>query len=565
MFVHVLALVAWFQAAPAQAGADSIVTSKKGMVVSASDLASDVGASVLRRGGNAVDAAVATAFALAVTYPGAGNIGGGGFMIIAPRTGEPVAIDYRERAPLASSPTMYLKPDGTTNYALTESGWLAPGVPGTVRGLAMAHRRFGRLAWRDLVEPAVGLAQGFRVSAALARDLNGVVAGPMAKFPASVAAYGKPGGGRWAEGDTIHLPDLARSLSAIAKDGPDAFYRGWIADSIADAMRANGGIISAKDLDEYRAKARTPVRGLYRGHEIIAMPPPSSGGVALVEMLNILEAFDLRSRGRYGVTSNHLIIEAMRRAFLDRARFGADPDFVDVPVKHLTSSDYAHDLLAGIDTLHATSSLLLGRDIITDTAAAESNETTHFSVVDGDGMAVSNTYTLEGWYGSFVVVPGTGVILNNEMGDFNKRPGYTSRQGDIGTTPNLIEPGKRMLSSMTPAIVRRNGQVVLVTGSPGGRTIPNTVLNIVLNVLEFQMPVAQAVATERWHHQWMPDEVLTERKPTDPEIAGLRALGHTIHTGIRLGDGHSIAIDPATGLITGARDMRSKDSKASAP
>ena len=502
---------------------------------------------------------------MAVTYPGAGNIGGGGFMIIAPRTGSPIAIDYRERAPLASTPGMYLKPDGTTDYSLTASGWLAPGVPGTLRGLELAHRRFGRLKWSALVEPAIGLARGFPVSANFARDLNGMLAGPLAKFPSTVAAYGKPGGGKWAEGDTIRLTDLARSLEAIAKDGPDAFYKGWIADSIAGAMKANGGIITKQDLAEYQAKVRTPIRGRFRGAEIISMPPPSSGGIVIVEALNFLEPFDLRSRGRYNTTTTHLIIEAMRRAFLDRARYGADPDFVDVPVKRLTSNAYADELRIGLDTLHASSSVALGRDIVTDTATTESNETTHFSVVDDEGMAVSNTYTLEQWYGSSVVVPGTGILLNNEMGDFNKRPGFTSVNGDIGTKPNLIEPGKRMLSSMTPTIVRRDGKVVLVTGSPGGRTIPNTVLNIVLNVVEFGMPVREAVSAARLHMQWLPDEVYTERTETDPEIAALRAMGHKIRTNSHLGDGHSIGIDPATGVITGARDMRSKDSKASAP
>jgi gamma-glutamyltranspeptidase/glutathione hydrolase len=535
------------------------------MVVSASDLASDAGASILRKGGNAVDAAIATAFAMAVTYPGAGNVGGGGFMVVAPKSGSPVAIDYRERAPLASTPGMYLKPDGTTDYTLTASGWLAPGVPGTVRGLELAHKKFGKLKWSELVEPAVRLARGFRVSANFARDLNAMLAGPLSKFPSSVAAYGKPGGGKWAEGDTIQLTDLARTLEAIAKDGPDAFYKGWIADSIAVAMRANGGIISKQDLAEYQARARTPVRGKYRGHEIISMAPPSSGGIVIVEALNILEPFDLRSRGRYNPTTTHLIIEAMRRAFLDRARFSADPDFVDVPVKRLTSAAYAGELRVGIDTLRASSSVALGRDIVTDTVTTESRETTHFSVVDGDGMAVSNTYTLEQWYGSSVVVPGTGVLLNNEMGDFNKRPGFTSVKGDIGTRPNLIEPGKRMLSSMTPTIVRKDGKVVLVTGSPGGRTIPNTVLNIVLNFVEFGMPVREAVSAARLHMQWLPDEVLTERKATDPEIETLRAMGHKVRTNIGLGDGHSISIDPATGVITGARDMRSRDSKASAP
>lgn len=564
MITHFLALLATLQAAPVQ-GADSIVTSKHGMVVSASDLASDVGASILRKGGNAVDAAVATALAMAVTYPGAGNIGGGGFMVIVPRTGEPVAIDYRERAPLASTPGMYLKPDGSTDYDLTNFGWLAPGVPGTLRGLELAHRRFGKLKWAALIEPAIDLARGFRVSANFARDLNGMLAGPLAKFPSTVAAYGKPGGGEWAEGDTIHLTDLARTLDAIASGGPDAFYKGWIADSIAVAMKANGGIITKQDLAEYQARARTPVRGRYRGHEIISMPPPSSGGMVIVEALNILEPFDLKSRGRYSPTTTHLIIEAMRRAFLDRARYTADPDFVDVPVKRLTSTAYADELRTGIDTLHASSSVALGRDIVTDTVSTESPETTHFSVVDGDGLAVSNTYTLEQWYGSSVVVPGTGVLLNNEMGDFNKRPGYTSVKGDIGTKPNLIEPGKRMLSSMTPTIVRKDGKVVLVTGSPGGRTIPNTVLNVVINFVEFGMPVREAVSSPRIHMQWLPDEVLTERKATDPEIEALRAMGHKIRTNIGLGDGHSISIDPATGTITGARDMRSRDSKASAP
>ena len=561
--IHLL-LVATLQAAPVQ-GADTIVTSKTGMVVSASDLASDVGAAILRKGGNAVDAAVATALAMAVTYPGAGNIGGGGFMVVVPRTGSPVAIDYRERAPLGSTPGMYLKPDGTTDYSLTESGWLSPGVPGTLRGLEMAHRKFGRLKWSALVEPAIELARGFRVSANFARDLNSMLAGPLSKYPSSVAAYGKPGGGKWAEGDTIRLSDLARTLEAVAKDGPDAFYKGWIADSIAVAMKANGGIITKLDLAEYQAKARNPVRGRYKDHEIISMAPPSSGGIVIVEALNILEPFDLRSRGRYHPTTTHLIIEAMRRAFLDRARYSADPDFEDVPVKRLTSSAYADELRSGIDTLRASSSVALGRDIVTDTVTTESKETTHFSVVDGDGMAVSNTYTLEQWYGSSVVVPGTGVLLNNEMGDFNKRPGYTSVKGDIGTRPNLIEPGKRMLSSMTPTIVRRDGKVVLVTGSPGGRTIPNTVLNIVLNVVEFGMPAREAVSSPRLHMQWLPDEVYTERKETDPEIAVLRAMGHKVRTSVGLGDGHSITIDPATGIITGARDVRSRDSKASAP
>ena len=289
-------------------------------------------------------------------------------------------------------------------------------------------------------------------------------------------------------------------------------------------MKANGGIISKQDLAEYQAKVRTPVRGRYRGHDIISMPPPSSGGIVIVEALNILEPFDLRSRGRYNATTTHLIIEAMRRAFLDRARYTADPDFVDVPVKRLTSTAYADELRTGLDTLRASSSVALGRDIVTDTVTTESNETTHFSVVDGEGMAVSNTYTLEQWYGSSVVVPGTGILLNNEMGDFNKRPGFTSVKGDIGTKPNLIEPGKRMLSSMTPTIVRRDGKVLLVTGSPGGRTIPNTVLNIVLNVVEFGMG-ARGGGAPRLHMQWLPDTVTLEDGAMPELVAKLKGPG----------------------------------------
>jgi len=458
------------------------VASTRGMVVSASAPASEAGAAILARGGNAVDAAVATAFALAVTYPSAGNIGGGGFMIVQPASGEPVAIDYREKAPLRSTPTMYLGPDGKIVEELTDAGWLAPGVPGTVRGLEEAHRRFGRLPWREVVLPAVALAEGgFPIDSGLARSLNRVVAGSMAPFPSSVAAYGKPGGGPWQAGDLLRLPDLGRSLRAIADGGADAFYTGWIADRIAESMAANGGIISREDLAAYRPRVRTPVRGSYKGYEIVSMPPPSSGGVVILQVLNMLEGFDLKARGRYAASTIHLEIEAMRRAYLDRARFLGDPDFVDVPVVRLVSKAYGQELARQIDTTRATSSVELGRDIVTTATAGESDETTHFSVVDAEGMAVSNTYTLEGSYGSFVVVPGAGFLLNNEMGDFNKKPGETNLRGDIGTPANLIVPGKRMLSSMTPTIVRRDGRTVLVTGSPGGRTIPNTTLAVLLN------------------------------------------------------------------------------------
>jgi gamma-glutamyltranspeptidase/glutathione hydrolase len=550
-----------------QADTTSLVVSREGAVVSTSSFASDVGASILKRGGNAVDAAVATAFALAVTHPSAGNIGGGGFMVIRPATGPAVTIDYRERAPLKSTPTMYLDSMGKINRQLTATGYLAPGVPGTVRGLALAHRRYGRLKWADVVMPAVALAEkGFPLPDGLARSLNREVAGQMAKYPASVAAYGKPGGGEWQKGDTIVLKDLGRTLRAIATGGPNVFYTGWIADSIAAAMAANGGLISKADLAAYQAKARTPVRGTFRGFELISMPPPSSGGVAMIEMLNILENFDLKSLGPRSPQTLHLVIESMRRAYLDRARHLGDPDFVKVPVDKLTSKTYAKTLAASIDKGHASSSVELGKDIVTQVASTESDETTHFSVVDKAGNAVANTYTLEGGFGSHVVVSGAGFILNNEMGDFNKKPGETNVTGDIGTPANQIAPGKRMLSSMTPTIVAKNGKLFMVTGSPGGRTIINTVMEMVLNATEFGMNAREAVDAPRFHHQWLPDRVDFERAGMDSAtVKALEAMGHTVRLAGTQGDGHTIMYDAKTKTVTAANDRRSSDSKASVP
>ena len=545
------------------------MASLQGLVVSANTIASDIGAWVLARGGNAVDAAVATAFALAVTYPWAGNIGGGGFMIIQPAVGEATTIDYRERAPGQSTPTMYLGADGKIDRSLTASGYLAPGVPGTVRGLALAHRKYGKLPWKDLVMPSVSLAErGFEMPESMASSLSRAVAGRMSRFPASIAAYGKPGGGSWAGGDTLRLPDLARTLRAIAEQGPDAFYTGWIADRIADDMARHGGLITREDLAGYQPVERAPVRGDYRGYDIISMPPPSSGGVALIEMLNILEHFNLDQRQRYDATTVHLIIEAMRRAYLDRARWLGDPDFVEVPVARLTDKRYAAALATEIDTTRATVSTELGADIVAGATAPEPEETTHFSIVDADGMAVANTYTLEGGYGSYLVVEGAGFLLNNEMGDFNKKPGVTTTGGDIGTPANLIAPGKRMLSSMTPTIVRKNGRTVLVTGSPGGRAIINIALAVVLGVTAFDLDARHAVDAQRIDHQWLPDQTSIEGGALTPEVlAALRAMGHDIRevTRFGVGDAHSITIDPTTGTAYGAADSRSSDSKAAAP
>jgi len=547
-----------------QASPDLGVASTTGLVVSASDLAADVGAGTLAAGGNAVDAAVATAFAMAVTHPTAGNLGGGGFMIVRTPDGRATTFDYREQAPGRSTPTMYLGPDGNIDRSLTAAGYLAPGVPGTVRGMALAHGRFGRLPWRDVVMPAAELARnGFRMSASLARSLNGELR-RMQPFPASVAAYGKPGGGEWAAGDTIVLGDLARSLTAIATDGPDVFYTGWIADRIAADMAEHGGLITKADLAAYEARERAPVTGTFLGYEIVSMPPPSSGGTALIEMLNMLEALGIEETTRGTAIAQHLVTEAMRRAYLDRARFLGDPDFVDVPVARLTSKPHARDLVTSISRDQASSSVELGRDIVT-AGPPEPDETTHFSVLDRDGMAVSNTYTLEGGYGSHVVVAGTGFLLNNEMGDFNKKPGTTNLTGDIGTPANLIAPGKRMLSSMTPTMVARDGRLVLVTGSPGGRTIINTVLNVVLNVTAWNMTGREAVDAARSHHQWLPDRLsIEEGGIADDELAALVAKGHDVRVQGRQGSAQSIWIHPTTGQAYGVADRRDATAKASA-
>jgi gamma-glutamyltranspeptidase / glutathione hydrolase len=545
-----------------RADADEAVPSRDGMVVCTSAPACDAGAGVLAKGGNAVDAAVATAFALAVTHPSAGNIGGGGFMVVRSPNGAVTTFDYREKAPLKSTRAMYMR-DGKVDGSLTSQGYLAPGVPGTVRGLALAHKRFGRLPWKDVVMPAVLLAdEGFVVSAALARGLNTQLAGAMAKFPASVEAYGKPGGGTWTEGDRIILTSLGKTLRAIATKGPDVFYKGWIADRIADDLAANGGLITKADLAAYEAKERAPVKGTFRGYDIASMPPPSSGGVALIEMLNMLEAFDLKAKGFGTAEAKHFEIEVMRRAYLDRARYLGDPDFVQIPLPKLLSKEYARTLALTIDPAKATSSLELGKDIVT-TVPEEPDETTHFSVIDRGGMAVSNTFTLEGGYGSRVVVKGAGFLLNNEMGDFNRNPGVTLPDGTIGTPPNLIDPGKRMLSSMTPTIVSRDGKVVLITGSPGGRTIINTVFTVVLAATEFGMNVRAAVDAPRMHQQWLPDTVSLERAgATDELLQKLRAMGHTVNPGGGQGDANSIGVDPG-GTAWGASDRRSADGKAS--
>jgi gamma-glutamyltranspeptidase/glutathione hydrolase len=526
---------------------DNAIEAEHGMVVSVSPPGTDVGVEILRKGGNAVDAAVATAFALAVTYPAAGNIGGGGFMLICPGgKAEPVVIDYRETAPAAASKTMFSKNDSYYGYKVI-------GVPGTVRGLGLAHRRFGKLPWKEVVSPAVRLArEGFVIDVSLASSLNSIVSSA-SDFRELCRVLGKKNGKEtWKAGDRLIQPDLAETLRQIAENGPDAFYTGAIAEKIVAEMKAGGGPMTATDLSGYQAQARAPIHGTYRGFDVYAPPPPSSGGICLVEMLNILENYDLRAQGRWSPETLHVMIEAMRRAFCDRALFLGDPDFVSTPAR-LTTKEYARELAQHIDLHKATPSESLAQDI---QLACEGDSTTHFSIIDQDGMAVSNTYTLERSYGSRVMVRGAGFLLNDEMMDFNWQPGVTDRKGGIGTLANQIAPGKRMLSSQTPTIVAKNGKVVLVTGSPGSRTIINTVLCVLVNVIDFNMDIRSAVDAPRLHHSWFPDEVRFEATAQYASVMErLRTMGHTV-IGTRQGDAHSIRVDSATGRYHGAADYR---------
>jgi gamma-glutamyltranspeptidase/glutathione hydrolase len=531
----------------AQPPAAERVESKGGMVVCVSPPATDVGAAILKTGGNAVDAAVAVAFAQAVTWPEAGNIGGGGFMMVAAPGKDVTCFEYRETAPAAAKVDLFA--DGTVTWLNHK----AAGVPGTVRGLALAHKKFGKLEWKDVVLPATKLAEdGFDINAVLANGLNRVLADSKTTNAEFKRVFGKPDGTRWKSGDRLVLPDLGRTLRMVAEKGADAFYTGEPAELLAKEMKAGGGLITKDDLAAYKAHERTPIVTTYRGYEVYGPPPPSSGGVTIALMLNVLENFDLKKHDRWSIETNHLMIESMRRAFADRARFLGDPDFTKIPDR-LTTKEYAKKLAKGILLKKATPSAEVAPEIALDT---ESESTTHFSVVDKDGMAVSNTYTLENSYGNRVVVRGAGYILNNQMTDFNPKPGVTTTKGQIGTKPNLIEPGKRMLSSMTPVIVLKDGKPILVTGSPGGRTIINTVLCVVVNVIDFDMPASDAVSAPRLHHQWFPDAAKFEGVKQYPElVAKLKALGHDV-SAARQGDAHTIWIDPKTGMRIGAADKR---------
>jgi gamma-glutamyltranspeptidase/glutathione hydrolase len=534
------------------------VSAPRAMVVSASAIASEVGRDVMAAGGNAVDAAVATGFALAVTYPVAGNIGGGGFMVIRLPDGRATTIDFREMAPQGATSTMFTDSAGHYSADIHHDSYKSVGVPGTVAGFELAHRKYGRAKWSRLVDPAVHLAgDGFAAPAWLAQSLARAIDQGFKPYPASVAAYSK-GGRPYAAGDTIHQADLAKTLTRIRDQGRDGFYKGETARLVAEEMRQHGGLITESDLARYEAKERAPIRGSYRGYEIISMPPPSAGGVALVEMLNILEGYPLQAAGHDSPRYVHLVTEAMRRAFADRAKYLGDPDFTKAPVARLIDKLYGdeqrHTIIPGRASKSAPSDLA---------RRYESEQTTHYSVVDGSGMAVSVTYTLEEGYGLGAVVPGAGFLLNNEMGDFNGKPGVTDSTGLIGTEANVALPGKRMLSSMTPTIVTHQGKLFAVVGSPGGRTIINTVLQVILNQVDFNMSIRQAVNAKRFHHQWLPDRLFVEEDGLPPAtVAALESIGHPISWTGAQGTAHSIRIDPVTGLRQGAADLRDKDAGA---
>ena len=530
------------------------VRAKKGMVISANTMASQIGADVLRDGGNAIDAAVATALALAVVHPTAGNIGGGGFIVFRPSSGAAEAYDFREMAPAGSSATMFLK-DGKYDADVHHNSYVSVGVPGTVAGLHLAWTTHGKLPWKRLVDPAVKLARdGFPVSVALARSLASTLP-QFQKSPAAVAQFSKKGV-PYEAGEILRLPDLARTLQRIADKGAAGFYQGETADLIAAEMKAHGGLITVEDLKNYQAKKREPIRGSYRGYEILSMPPPSSGGTALVEMLNVLEGYDLKASGFGSADSVHLIAESMRRAYADRAAYLGDADFnPPLPIDRLTSKAYAATLRSTISRSRASKS-----SPTSFTWPTESNETTHLSIVDEERNAVAMTFTLEAGYGSKIVVSGAGFLLNNEMGDFNAGPGLTTVDGLIGTPPNMAAPGKRMLSSMTPTILAKDGNLAMVTGTPGSRTIINTVLLTILNVVDFGMNAQEAVDSGRFHHQWLPDRINYEKFAFSPDtVALLKAKGHEMREGDSQGVAEVIVVDQETKTLEGGLDRRQSD------
>lgn len=532
---------------------------KNGMVASQEAKATRIGVDILRRGGNAVDAAVAVGFALAVTLPRAGNLGGGGFMLVHLANGhETIAVDYREIAPAAATSAMFLDEKGEPIPQKSRDSGLAIGVPGTVRGLALAHENYGsgKFKLAELIAPAIALARdGIIVDEDLADSLPqaGGRLGRHAPTRAIFFAGDKP----LAPGTRLIQSDLASTLSIIAEQGADAFYRGPIAEKIAASVTSLGGVMTKTDLENYRVVLRRPLRGTYRGHDIVSMPPPSSGGVHLIEILNILEGVDLAASGPASAATLHWLTEAMKPAYADRAQFLGDPDRVKIPVKGLTAKDYAERLRLAIspDRARKADDIKAGNPL-----AYESDQTTHFSVVDSAGNAVANTYTLNFSYGVGLVAEGTGVLLNNEMDDFSAKPGAQNAYGLVGSDANSVSPGARPLSSMTPTFVFKEGRLVLVTGSPGGSRIISTTLQVISNVIDHGMNIAEAVTAPRIHHQWRPDFLLAETGFSPDTLRSLEAKGHTIRIGTTSGSASSIHVT-AEGLM-GAADPRQRGTLA---
>jgi gamma-glutamyltranspeptidase/glutathione hydrolase len=539
------------------------VRAKHGIVASTNEVASQVGVDIMKRGGNAIDAAIAVAFALAVTHPAAGNLGGGGFMMIRLRNGKTTAIDYREMAPAAATRNIYLDKNGNLIEGEGGSlvGYRAAGVPGTVRGMELALKKYGsgKLTWAQLVEPARRLANGFTVTYSLARSLRGSD-DYLSQYPETKRIY-LNGGKFYQEGEIFRQPDLAATFTRLQNSGPNEFYEGQTARLIVDDIQRHKGLMTLADLRGYVAKEREPVRAKYRGYEVISMPPPSSGGAVLIEMLNILEGYELSKLDSGSSERYHLMTEAMRRAFADRAEFMGDTDFVKVPVAGLIDKSYAAKLRDTISRDRASTSVEIKAG---EPTGRESEETTHFTVIDAQGNAVANTYTLNNSYGSAAVAKGTGILLNDEMDDFAAKPGTPNMYGLIQGERNAVAPRKRPLSAMTPTFVlRKDGSLWFTVGSPGGPTIINTALCVITNVVDYGMNIQQAIDFPRIHHQWLPDELIFEPYGLSGDTQkALTALGHKLARPRYLGDAEGLMIEEKTGMRLGATDPRRSDGLA---